>query len=130
MAGKYGLTKTEYSLMQFFWQQEGPLMFADVVKYCNGECGHGWAVQTIHTHLTNLIKKDVLVSDRDGYKHSYAAKLTEEELKRNYACAVVQDVFGSSLKKILVALAPQSTCGKDELQEIHELIDQAFGKEE
>lgn len=33
----YGLSKMEYDLMKFFWNNKMPVSLAEVLKYCNTE---------------------------------------------------------------------------------------------
>ena len=44
----YGLSKMEYNLMKYFWNNNGPVSFSEVEKYCNTELG-----STNFTYLSN-----------------------------------------------------------------------------
>jgi len=43
----YGLSKMEYDLMKFFWNNKMPVSLAEVLKYCNTELHYDWASSTL-----------------------------------------------------------------------------------
>ena len=57
----YGLSKMEYILLIDFWNNNGPVSFSDVEKYCNTELHYNWAQPTLHTYLTRLTKKEFFI---------------------------------------------------------------------
>lgn len=130
MGNNYGLTNTEWELMELFWTVNEPLKFSDVTDYCKTVCQQNLAPQTIHTHLANLVKKGVLESGRNGYKRFYYAKYTESELKHRWASNMLVDSFNGSLKELLLAVAPHHKCEQDEIAELHQIIDEAFSEDQ
>ncbi|MDO5808295.1 MAG: BlaI/MecI/CopY family transcriptional regulator [Lachnospiraceae bacterium] len=119
----YGLSDIEYELMQFFWENDQPLPFADVLAYCNGTLKHGWAATTLHTYLTRMIQKGVLASSRKGYKRSYYAKVSETQLSSHYANRFLADSFGGSLKNLLLTLTSESKLTQAEVDELKQILD-------
>lgn len=53
----YGLSKMEYELMKFFWNNKYPVSLAEALKYCNTELHYGWSSSTLSTYLARLVKK-------------------------------------------------------------------------
>ena len=69
----YGLSKMEYELMKFFWNNKYPVSLAEALKYCNTDLHYGWSSSTLSTYLARLVKKNILHSEGKGYrcKRSY-----------------------------------------------------------
>ena len=44
--GKYGLSHTEFAIMEFFWQKDTPVPFKEILDYFNTEKGMNWKKQT------------------------------------------------------------------------------------
>lgn len=109
--------------MQLFWSNDRPLPFSDVVRYCNEEKGHDWAQTTIHTYLTRLIEKGVLLSNRKGYKRSYYAAVSEAELSHQYATRFVEEAFDGSVKNLFASLTYHTKLSKEEIDELRQLLD-------
>lgn len=80
MGRKYGLSPTEYEIMEFLWASKEKLLFKDILTYFNTEKGKKWKKQTLNTFLRNLQMNKVLSSELQGSKLVYYPTLTEEEL--------------------------------------------------
>lgn len=119
----YGLSDIEYELMQFFWKNNQPLLFAEVLAYCNNTLKYGWAATTLHTYLTRMIQKGVLASTRKGYKRAYYAKISESQLSYHYANHFLSTSFGGSLKNLLLTLTSESKLTQTEVDELKQILD-------
>lgn len=124
MNSYYGLSEIEYELMQLFWQSGKELFFAEIVRYCNEQKGHDWAQTTIHTYLSRLIQKNVLTSSRKGYKRSYKAKVSEEELSGIWANKFIETSYGNSVTKFLVSFTQKTKLSKEEIDHLHQFLDE------
>lgn len=62
----YGLSKMEYDLMKFFWNNKMPVSLAEVLKYCNTELHYDWASSTLSTYLSRLVKKAFFIQKGKG----------------------------------------------------------------
>lgn len=62
----YGLSKMEYELMKFFWNNKYPVSLAEALKYCNTELHYGWSSSTLSTYLARLVKKKYSSFRRKG----------------------------------------------------------------
>ncbi len=124
MESHYGLSEIEYEFMELFWNSSQPLPFSAIVEYCNTQKGHNWAQTTIHTYLTRLIQKGVLISIQNGRKLSYQASVTEGELSGIWAAKFVETSFGGSVKKFLLSLTQKTRLSKEEVQELQQILEE------
>lgn len=122
----YGLSETEYQLMQLFWNRNEPLPFNEILSYCNEELHLGWAATTAQTYLGRLIMKGVLETNGKRYRKSYFAKLSEEELSQTYAKQIVKESFGGSIKNLLVSLTQGTKLTQEDIDELKEILDSSL----
>ena len=120
----YGLSKMEYNLMKYFWNNNGPVSFSEVEKYCNTELHYNWAQPTLHTYLTRLTKKGILHSEGKSYKckRSYYPELTEQELAHKYATDFVDNTFNGSISDLLVSLTYNTKLSESDIEELKNII--------
>ena len=120
----YGLSKMEYNLMKYFWNNNGPVSFSEVEKYCNTELHYNWAQPTLYTYLTRLTKKGILHSEGKGYKckRSYYPELTEQELAHKYATDFVDNTFNGSISDLLVSLTYNTKLSEPDIEELKNII--------
>lgn len=128
MGTYYGLSETEYLLMQFIWESNHPLSFFEIFYYCNETLNLNWAQTTAHTYLTRLIQKGVLASDRKGYKKLYYAKLTEQELSHEYANRFVEESYHGSIRNLLASLTYETSLSPEEVEDLKQLLDSSIIK--
>ena len=124
----YGLSKMEYNLMKYFWNNNGPVSFSEVEKYCNTELHYNWAQPTLHTYLTRLTKKGILHSEGKGYKckRSYYPELTEQELAHKYATDFVDNTFNGSISDLLVSLTYNTKLSESDIEELKNIINKKY----
>ena len=89
----YGLSETEYKIMQLFWTKKTALPFGEILHYCNDTLHLDWAVGTAQTYLNRLIMKGVLKTDNKRYRKSYSAQFSEEELAQRHAQQFLNESF-------------------------------------
>lgn len=122
----YGLSETEYQLMQLFWDRKEALPFNEILSYCNEVLHLDWAATTAQTYLGRLIMKGVLETNGKRYRKAYSAKLSEEELSQMYANQVVQESFGGSIKNLLVSLTRGTKLSQKDVEELKEILDSSI----
>lgn len=124
MDSYFGLSEIEYEFMEFFWELDRDASFAEITAYCNTQRAHGWAATTIHTYLTRLIRKGVLDSSRNGYKRSYRAAVSKEELAHRCARKFVDESFHGSLRNLLVSLTLNAPLSQEDAAELHRILEE------
>ena len=46
MSAKYGLTITEWQIMELLWSREEPMTFQEIMEYANTEWNKSWKART------------------------------------------------------------------------------------
>ena len=128
----YGLSKMEYDLMKFFWNNKMPVSLAEVLKYCNTELHYDWASSTLSTYLSRLVKKGILHSEGKGYrcKRYYYPQLTEQELAHKYTTDFVNHTFNGSISNLLISLTYNTRLSESDIKELKNIINDNTNKKE
>lgn len=66
MEKKFGLSETEYELMEFFWESDRKLSFREILDYFNEIKKKDWKKQTLSSFLTILQKEGHIKTDISG----------------------------------------------------------------
>jgi len=120
-----GLSEIEYDLMSYFWEQTSPVVFADILHFCNDVKKWNWAKTTAHTYITRLIKKDLLeMNCAVGVRRTYFAKISREDLEHSTVREFVNSSFSGSVKKLFLSLVPDKPLTHEEVDELHKILDQ------
>lgn len=102
--GKYGLSHTEFAIMEFFWQKDTPVPFKEILDYFNTEKGMNWKKQTLGTYLSNLRRSGLIDADDKSSKYNmYYYKCSRSELIQNWTKKMVKDSFDGSISNFVTA---------------------------
>ena len=78
MDKKFGLSETEYELMEFFWDNPGEKSFKEILEYFNNVKGKNWKKQTLSTFFKELLAAIDLEKDAEELKE-YLNKYSKED---------------------------------------------------
>lgn len=59
------LSKTEYEIMEYFWEMGDKYTFGELMKYFNENLDKNWKKQTLNTFLSRLIEKGLLKKKKE-----------------------------------------------------------------
>ena len=59
MNTKYGLTTTEWQIMELMWSTDVPMTFREIMEVATTEWNKTWKVQTLNTFLLGLKKMEL-----------------------------------------------------------------------
>ena len=85
---------------------------------------HGWATNTVNTYLTRLTKKGVIACRKLGKSNYYTPLVTREEYQAFEGRAVLDQLFGSSLKGFVASLAGDGRVDQAELEELQQYLEE------
>lgn len=105
MVRQYGLSPTEYELMDYFWNLDEPKRFGEVLSYFNENKNKNWKKQTLNTYLKFLQEDGLLSIDTKFPRKRYYAAIPREEHLHQWICAVCREAFGGSIVRLLDAYA-------------------------
>lgn len=126
-----GLSDIEFDLMTFFWEQEKPVSFAEILHFCNEEKNWGWAKTTAHTYVTRLMQKGLLdMNHTAGIRRTYFARISHEQLAQESAQEFIDSSFSGSIKNLLLCLAPSKKLSQQDVDELHQILDELVDSNE
>lgn len=112
----YKLTNAEEKLADIIWSNE-PVKSSELVKIC--EVNFKWKKSTTYTMLKRLESKDIFKNENSAI----TALVNKEDFSAEQSKIFVNENFGGSLPKFLVAFTRKNKLGDKEIREIQELID-------
>lgn len=122
MEKKYGLSQTEYEIMELFWSTENALSFKEILAYFNTEKNKNWKKQTLSTFLKILQDKELIKSDTSGKKYRYYAVHTKEEHIYIWIHQLFKSSFENSMSKFLVAFSGGNKLSESDVKELKEYL--------
>lgn len=118
MKNLYGLSSTEYELMEFFWDAEKKVTFRELLNYFNEEKAKGWKKQTLSSFLNILQSQGLLSADKQEKNYSYYAAISREEHIHRWTRDFLAQSFDNSLGKFLAAFSGNSRLSSEEAEEL------------
>lgn len=128
MERKFGLSQTEYEIMELFWSVEEPLSFKAVLQYFNDEKGKDWKKQTVSSFLKILQDKNMIKADTSRTRYRYYAVHTRDEHIHLWIRRLIEDSFDNSMGKFLVAFSGGEKLSEKDAEELKEYLRKYEGK--
>lgn len=120
--GRFGLTNTEYEIMEFFWNQPDQVSFKEILTYFNEHVNKNWKKQTLNTYLFNLQKSSVVRVDRTNKHFLYSFALTRDELIHIWTKNIVRDSFDDSIGAFMFAYTGGKKLSPEDVKLIREFL--------
>ena len=122
MEKKYGLSATEFEIMDYLWNVGEPKYFKDILQYFNSAVGKNWKKQTLSTFLKILQDRNLLSSDKVGTKLKYSPTCTKEEHIHNWTVEICETSFNNSIGQMLAAYSGGKKLSKASADELYEYL--------
>jgi len=122
MEKRYGLSPTEYEIMEFFWNTEGKLAFRDILAYFNNEKNKNWKKQTLNTFLRILQDNDLIIADTSNKKFLYSPIHSKKEHIHLWTKKIVEDCFDNSLGNFLEAFTGGNKLSSEDAKELKKYL--------
>jgi len=84
---------------------------------------------TLLTVLERLIKKGLVLKQKDGRSNTYAAKLTRDEFASMVSAPLIEELFDVSSQVAMSALVDSASADPEKLDELKKLIEEAEKKQ-
>ena len=114
---KYKITESEKKFADIIWQNE-PIGSGDLVRICEKELK--WKKSTTYTVLKNLCEKDIFQNENAVV----SSLITKDEYYVKQSIRFVENTFGGSLPKFLIAFIGAKKLSKHQAEELKKLIDE------
>lgn len=121
--GKYGLSFIEWEIMEYFWEQNQPVPFKEILDYFNQKKNMNWKKQTLNTYLSNLRRsKLICVDDKSSAYYKYYSCCSREQLIGDWTHSLIQESFGGSISNFVATFAGGKKLSPEEVERIKKLI--------
>ncbi|MPM47999.1 Penicillinase repressor [bioreactor metagenome] len=114
------LTAAEWSVLQVLWGREC-FSLGEVVEALRPITG--WSRNTVHTYLTRMEGKALVLIDRTREPHGYAAAVTREDCARQERSALLNKVYGGAVGDLVTAFLKESSMLPQERARLRKLLD-------
>ncbi len=118
---KYQLGEADLRFARLIWREE-PVASGELVKLCEHEMN--WKKSTVYTELRKLCKRGIFINENSIVR----SLLSEREFEQKRSGEFIEESYGGSLPKFLVAFMNGRKLTKKEVQELHEMIDRYSGE--
>lgn len=113
---KYELGEVQKQFAEIVWEKE-PIGSGELVKICDKE--FGWKKSTTYTVLKKLCEKGIF-QNMEGVVTSI---ITKADFYAATSEQFVEETFGGSLPAFIAAFTSSKRLSKEEIEEIHRMID-------
>jgi len=114
---EYKLSQSETRFAELIWEHE-PINSGELVKLCEKELT--WKKSTTYTVLKNLCEKGIF----QNQNAVVTSLIKKDEFYARQSRRFVEDTFGGSLPKFLVAFIGGNRLSDQQAEELKRLIDQ------
>ncbi len=126
------ITPAEWEVMRILWDAGKPLTAAEVTQSLAGVAS--WKPKTVRTFLNRLVGKNAISATKQmiaGYELLHYQPLLEERaVVRAEQENFLSRFFGGTIQSMLAGCIQSGEIGKEELQQLRDLIDREVRKEE
>lgn len=122
MEKRYGLSPTEFEIMEFLWSSDNKLAFRDILTYFNTEKNKNWKKQTLNTFLRILQDNDLVVADTSSKKFLYSPTRSKQEHIHIWTKKILEDCFDNSLANFLTAFTGGKKLSSEDSKEVKKYL--------
>ena len=116
------LPDTELEVMKALWASErAPVPRSSLEEALRDR---GWATNTFNTYLSRLTEKGFVSCEKRGKTNYYTPQVRQADYLAFESGAVLNKVFGSSLKSFVASLARGGKLERGELDELQQYLDE------
>ena len=115
------LPDTELEVMKALWDSGPDTPRAALERAL---APHGWAANTINTYLSRLAEKGFVSCEKRGKANWYTPLVSQADYLSFESSAVLDKVFGKSLKRFVASLARGGDLDDAEVDELQRYLDE------
>ena len=121
--GETQLGRMQFRIMQVLWER-GRITAREITDALNESEPGSVAHSTVQTLLRQLEAKGAVGHSAEGRTFLFYAQLKEDRVKQTATRDLLERVFGGSVGSLVAHLLNNERLSKEELDELHRLIDQ------
>ncbi len=114
----YRISDSEWPVMQILWEHES-LTQMEIMQQLSRE----WNKNTVHTFLTRLEKKGLVMIDKTVSPHRYQATVKREECVYQEKQSFLNKVYAGSVGKLVSSFLQDGDLSKEEIADLRKMLD-------
>ena len=120
----YTLSDSELFVMKIIWRSEESLSLQEIAERVNRVYGKNWKPQTVSVFLGRIVKKNLLVSKRQGRQFYYYPTISEEEYRKKETVKCVDTLGDGKADIFFAALSQARNLTKEEKEKIRGILNE------
>lgn len=128
MSRKYGLSPTEYEIMEFIWAADHKLTFKEIFQHFNETKHKDWKKQTLSTYIKLLQDAGHLLVDSNGARYRYYPLHSRQAHINAWMRSIYADSFDNSIGKVLAAFTGGKKLSQEDADELRAYLEE-YGEE-
>lgn len=120
------LSDAELNVMNVLWGNasatDGSFTLGEVVDALKP--GTGWSRNTVHTYLTRMENKGLVIINRDGEPHKYSAGVSREDCARRERSNLLDKLYGGATGDLIVAFLKENHISEEERDRLRQMLDE------
>ena len=120
----YTLSNSELFVMKVIWRSEESLSLQDIAERVNRVYGKNWKPQTVSVFLGRIVKKNLLVSKRQGRQFYYYPTISEEEYRKKETVKCVDTLGDGKADVFFAALSQARNLTEEEKKKIRGILNE------
>lgn len=118
------LSDSELFVMKVIWRSDESLSLQDIVERVNRIYEKNWKQQTVSVFLGRIVKKNLLISKRQGRQFFYYPTISEEEYRKKEVIKTVDVLSDGQADVFFAALAQARNLTESEKNKIRGILDE------
>lgn len=114
------LTDSEWSVMEVLWAGDG-LQLGQIVDALLPTTG--WSRNTVHTYLTRMMAKGLVVADEHSPR-GYHAGISREQCAEGQRRELVERIYQGSAGRLVAAFVKDGSLTREDREELRRLLDE------
>ena len=114
----YRISDSEWPVMQILWEHDS-LTQMEIMQQLSRE----WNKNTVHTFLTRLEKKGLVMIDKTVSPHRYKAAVKREECVYQEKQSFLNKVYAGSVGKLVSSFLQDGDLSKEEIADLRKMLD-------
>ncbi len=115
------ISKTELKVLGVIWQGH-PVTSSEIVERLNER--DEWHEKTVKTLIGRLVKKQAIDFHKEGRRYLYFPLVSQHEYQLQQSDSLIGGFFKGKVSPLIAMFAQQNKLGKDDIQELKQLIEQ------
>lgn len=115
------LSEKEWTVLEVLWETGGSEL-GEIVEMLKKDTS--WSRNTVHTYLTRMETKKLVLIDKNVNPHIYKAAVNKADCQKSERKSFLRRVYKGSTGDMIAAFLKEETISKDEREKLKKLLDE------